>query len=63
MKKLLFVILAAVSSAGAFAAQCRDVYNPMENRWDYVCVPDNAPPPVCHQQYDPMNNVWVTVCE
>lgn len=63
MRKLMFVIVTLAASAGAFAAQCRDVYNAPANRWDYICVPDGAPPPQCHPQYDPMNNTWVTVCQ
>lgn len=57
MKTALILLLTATAAH----AGCGNVYDPMSNRWVYVCSPN--PAPQCHNEYDPMNNRWVLVCQ
>jgi hypothetical protein len=57
---ILGIVAASATFSLAAYAVCQDVYDPMSNRWVYVCTASQ--PPVCHNEYDPMNNVWVLVC-
>lgn len=58
MKRTIAFLLLSLPVAIASAA-CRDVYDPMNSQWVYVC---SEHPEGCHDQYDPMNNRWVMVC-
>lgn len=66
---LVFALtLLAPSDAVAQSQHCASRFDPMGNRWVYVCGPATpigqppAPPPTCRSKFDAMSGKWVYVC-